>query len=681
MSIQPIELIVRDKTVKFAEGSICGFCLVSHNDDYVMHFDLDEDRPAMFAKFVRQDNTSIVSPIDSEGYVLNKYDERKVPEWALHSPFMQVGVESDGYATEAITYFVQNSIKDIGDQEDVEPEDPMIDQLIALVNGVVAPEVAVAQDSEGIYQLSFTDKNGTIITPNLKGDPFTYDDFTPQQLENLKGDRGEKGEKGDAFAYSDFTPEQLAALKGAKGDAFTYEDFTPAQLASLKGDKGDAFTYADFTPAQLAALKGDKGDAFVYSDFTPEQLADLKGDKGDAFEYSDFTPQQLADLKGEPGSTGATGPEGKSAYQVAVDEGFVGTEQEWIASLKGEKGDTGLRGIQGVKGDPFTYADFTPEQLTALKVKGDKGDPFVYTDFTPAQLESLRGPQGIKGETGEGFEIQKTYASISAMNADFNNPNVPEGAFVMIASDVSDPDNAKLYIKGESAFVFISDLSGAQGIEGKRGPQGEQGVRGLPGVGVASATVNAQDHLVLTLTDGTPIDAGSVIGPQGATGAAGLDGSDGKSAYEIAVDNGFVGTEAQWLASLVGATGATGDTGDTGPQGVGVASATVNNQDHLIITLTDGTPIDAGYVKGSTGAKGDTGKGISSANMSNGSLTLVYTDGTSSDAFYIKGDTGSKGDKGDKGDTGATYTLTSADKNDIATLVKNLMVAAEGVSF
>lgn len=39
----------------------------------------------------------------------------------------------------------------------------------------------------------------------------------------------------------------------------------------------------------------------------------------------------------------------------------------------------------------------------------------------------------------------------------------------------------------------------------------------------------------------------------------------GKSAYAIAVDNGFVGTEAQWLASLVGADGPSGVVTATSP--------------------------------------------------------------------------------------------------------------------
>ena len=50
----------------------------------------------------------------------------------------------------------------------------------------------------------------------------------------------------------------------------------------------------------------------------------------------------------------------------------------------------------------------------------------------------------------------------------------------------------------------------------------------------------------------------------------GVDGEDGASAYEVAISNGFVGTEVEWLASLVGEQGPQGekgDTGDTGPQG------------------------------------------------------------------------------------------------------------------
>lgn len=82
------------------------------------------------------------------------------------------------------------------------------------------------------------------------------------------------------------------------------------------------------------------------------------------------------------------------------------------------------------------------------------------------------------------------------------------------------------------------------------------------------------------------------------------NGSDGASAYEVAVANGFVGDEPAWLASLVGATGPqgpagadgpTGPKGDTGPQGIqGPAGA-------------DSTVPGPEGPQGPTGPKGDTG--------------------------------------------------------------------------
>ena len=69
---------------------------------------------------------------------------------------------------------------------------------------------------------------------------------------------------------------------------------------------------------------------------------------------------------------------------------------------------------------------------------------------------------------------------------------------------------------------------------------------------------------------------------------AGAGGIQGKSAYQIAVDNGFVGTEQEWLDSLIGPQGPKGDTGSTGPAGA---------------TGPQGEKGD----KGDTGEQGDTG--------------------------------------------------------------------------
>ncbi|MBQ9080171.1 MAG: SGNH/GDSL hydrolase family protein [Clostridia bacterium] len=83
-------------------------------------------------------------------------------------------------------------------------------------------------------------------------------------------------------------------------------------------------------------------------------------------------------------------------------------------------------------------------------------------------------------------------------------------------------------------------------------------------------------------------------------GADGADGKAGKSAYEIAAANGYTGSEAEWIAELLGSREESG----TG-SGVGISSVLVNADKHLIVRLTNGTVIDAGYV----GVSGSTENG------------------------------------------------------------------------
>lgn len=49
----------------------------------------------------------------------------------------------------------------------------------------------------------------------------------------------------------------------------------------------------------------------------------------------------------------------------------------------------------------FKKQDVKARAAVFFFAKGDKGDPFTYQDFTPEQLEGLRGPQGIQGPQGE----------------------------------------------------------------------------------------------------------------------------------------------------------------------------------------------------------------------------------------------------------------------------------------
>lgn len=93
-------------------------------------------------------------------------------------------------------------------------------------------------------------------------------------------------------------------------------------------------------------------------------------------------------------------------------------------------------------------------------------------------------------------------------------------------------------------------------------------------------------------------------GSTGAKGDKGDKGDAGLSAYQLAVQGGFKGTEAQWIASLKGATGATGPKGDTGSVG----------------------PTGPAGAKGATGATGPQGPAGSTAvatQTANGLMSAV----------------------------------------------------------
>ena len=81
---------------------------------------------------------------------------------------------------------------------------------------------------------------------------------------------------------------------------------------------------------------------------------------------------------GEQGTEGPQGANGKSAYQIAVDNGYVGTKSEWLATLKGDKGDIGAQGPQGIQGPKAEKGD-----IGARGPKGDKGDSdiFIYVGY------------------------------------------------------------------------------------------------------------------------------------------------------------------------------------------------------------------------------------------------------------------------------------------------------------
>ena len=66
----------------------------------------------------------------------------------------------------------------------------------------------------------------------------------------------------------------------------------------------------------------------------------------------EFLMQRIKEIPTSGGGTNGTdGQDGKSAYQIAVDNGYTGTETEWLASLKGSGGQDGTNGVNYSAGE------------------------------------------------------------------------------------------------------------------------------------------------------------------------------------------------------------------------------------------------------------------------------------------------------------------------------------------
>src|SRR5690625_5312840 len=82
-------------------------------------------------------------------------------------------------------------------------------------------------------------------------------------------------------------------------------------------------------------------------------------------------------------SGGGAGADGKSAYEIAVEQGFEGDVDEWLESLKGERGEQGLQGPQGEQG---------PAGQDGTNGADGVGTEAQYNDII-ARLEAVENPE------------------------------------------------------------------------------------------------------------------------------------------------------------------------------------------------------------------------------------------------------------------------------------------------
>jgi hypothetical protein len=160
---------------------------------------------------------------------------------------------------------------------------------------------------------------------------------------------------------------------------------------------------------------------------------------------------------------------------------------------------------------------------------------------------------------------------------------------------------------------------------------------------------------------------------------------NGKSAYEIALDNGFEGTETEWLESLRGEKGKQGETGADGKNGidgVSITNAEINSDSELVLSFSNDTSSNLGIVVGADGKDGKDGISIVKSEINtNGELVLTYSNGQDSNLGTVVGTDGENGKDGVDGKDGKDYSLTDTDKQEIAQMIVALIPTTEGVEY
>lgn len=133
-----------------------------------------------------------------------------------------------------------------------------------------------------------------------------------------------------------------------------------AELSTFIGDKGELFYSEEDTRLRISDGITPGGIIVTTQLIASDGTTIIRGADGDdglsAYEiavnngFIGTEVQWLASLEGADGETGPAGADGDSAYQIAVNDGFVGTEAEWLASLQGTDGVDGTAGTAGTDG-------------------------------------------------------------------------------------------------------------------------------------------------------------------------------------------------------------------------------------------------------------------------------------------------------------------------------------------
>ena len=261
---------------------------------------------------------------------------------------------------------------------------------------------------------------------------------------------------------------------------------------------------------------------------------------------------------GTDGKDGEKGENGETPYIGENGNWWIG-ETDTGVKAAGTDGADGTNGADGL----------TPSI-------GENGNWWIGTTDTGVKAAATDGADGKDGADGtNGVDGRTPQLKIGDDNL-----------WYVSYDNGQNWESLNVKATGEMGATGAKGEQGIQGVQGEKGDKGDQGEQGIQGIQGEKGDKGDQGEQGIQGVQGEKGDAGA----DGASGQNGTNGINGK--------NGVNGQDGQnGVNGQDGQNGQDGKDGQDGAAGRGIDNAMIDNDGYLILTMTDGTTINAGLVR------------------------------------------------------------------------------------
>lgn len=212
-------------------------------------------------------------------------------------------------------------------------------------------------------------------------------------------------------------------------------------------------------------------------------------------------------------SVAAAGTIGNSVEQAQTAAGQASSAKDAAVTAQ-TAAEAAKTAAETASGQAQTAATQASGSATAAQTAATQaGDAKTDAETARNEAETSASSAANSASDAESAATKAEQAKTYIENMDMEGETLPAGSSVTVTKTTS-PEGNLLFIIGVP-----------QGTQGDKGDTGETGATGPQGVSITNATVNEDGDLVITLSAGEPINAGSVIGPQGEQGEVGPTGA------------------------------------------------------------------------------------------------------------------------------------------------------------